>query len=136
MYNDIHVFRDSLQNHLGFAARVETNNIYIGEAPLCIKCPKSFPNLEETLYTQQWVKNRQETVNNRFKFWGILKHRCRRIIPDHGNVFHAIVIITQISIDNGENRVNVDIVIPRMIIIRVYRMTKSIYLIVLLFNYD
>ena len=51
---------------------------------------------------QQRVRNCQKTVNNCFKLWGILKQRCHHSIPDHGHVFHTIVVITQISIDNGE----------------------------------
>ena len=64
VYNDIMIFK----SHLGFVERVEADDGYIGEAPLCIKCLKPFPNPKETLYTQQRVRKYQETVNNRFKF--------------------------------------------------------------------
>ena len=51
---------------------------------------------------QQRVKNMQETVNNRFKFWGILSQRYRHDITRHGEVFFSIVVITQLVIIMGE----------------------------------
>ena len=73
----------------------------IGEAPTYIKCPKSFTAaVEETQAMQARVCMRQETVNKRFKHFGILKQVFRHYIPDHGDVFRAV--LTQISILNGE----------------------------------
>ena len=53
---------------------------------------------------QQRIRNRQETVNRRFKNWGILKQVYRQVdrISDHGDVFRAICVLTQISINEGE----------------------------------
>ena len=51
---------------------------------------------------QQRVRNHQETVNKRFKNWGILKQVYRHSIPKHGGVFRAIAVITQLVITNGE----------------------------------
>ena len=61
-----------IRGHFGFIERVEADDGYIGEAHLFIKFPKKFPNPEETLYIQQRVRNCQETINNRVKFWDIL----------------------------------------------------------------
>ena len=69
-WNDIKIFRNSLMSHLMDGERVEADDGYIGEAPLHVKCPKCISNKMETLFMQQRVRNRQETVNNRFKFWG------------------------------------------------------------------
>ena len=82
--------------------RVEADDGYIGEAPMYIKCPKSFSNPEITEYMQQRVRNRQETINRRFKNWGVLKQVYRHDLDDHCDVFYAIAVITQLSIRNGE----------------------------------
>ena len=99
---DISIFRNSLMTNLAPNERVEADDGYVGEAPLHVKCPRSFTNRPETEAMQQRVRNRQETVNNRFKFWGILRQTYRHDIPKHGYVFRAIAIITQLSIKNGE----------------------------------
>lgn len=101
-WNDISIFRNALMTELGPNERVEADDGYIGEHPRHIKCPKGFANQEQTLFMQQRVRNRQETVNKRFKNWGILKQVYRHAIPKHGDVFRAIVVITQLSITNGE----------------------------------
>lgn len=74
----------------------------IGEHPVHVKCPAGFANPQETLHMQQRVRNRQESVNNRFKFWGILQQQCRHEMADHGDVFRAIAVITQLCINHGE----------------------------------
>jgi hypothetical protein len=95
------IFRDSLKSHLEEGERVEADDGYIGEAPRYVKCPKSFASQEENLAMQQRVRNRQETVNNRFKMWGILRERFRHDLGRHGDIFRAIAVLTQISIENG-----------------------------------
>jgi hypothetical protein len=99
---DISIFRDSLLSHLAPAERVEADDGYIGEHPLHIKCPKGFTNPQSTLFMQQRVRNRQETVNKRFKDWGLLKQVYRHEISGHGLAFRAIAVITQLSINSGE----------------------------------
>ena len=86
IWHDISIFRNSLQSHLGLNERVEADDGYVGEAPLAIKCPRSFVNPEETKWMQARVLSRQETVNKRFKDWGILRQVYRHDIPSHGEV--------------------------------------------------
>ena len=100
---DINIFRDSLLSHLGENERVEADDGYIGEAPQYVKCPKSFVNPTETEFMQQRCRNRQETVNKRFKQWGILKQRYRHDIVAHGEAFRAVVVLTQMIINNNES---------------------------------
>ena len=59
-------------------------------------------NPEETLFMQQRVRNRQETVNKRMKNWGALKQVWRHRFTGHADVFRAIAVVTQMSIKNGE----------------------------------
>ena len=102
LWPDISIFRNSLKSHLEPGERVEADDGYIGEAPEYIKCPKSFTNPQETLFMQQRVRNRQETVNKRMKNWGILKQVYRHQFDRHGEAFRAIAVLTQISIKGGE----------------------------------
>ena len=51
---------------------------------------------------QQRVWNHQESINNRFKFLGILAQEFQHDIADHGNVFHAVTVISQLEINHGE----------------------------------
>lgn len=99
---DIKIFRHSLASFLEQGERVEADNGYIGEAPQYVKCPKSFTNGEEKSAMQKRVRARQETVNRRFKTWGCLGKRFRHDIPKHGDVFRAVAVITELSIQSGE----------------------------------
>ena len=99
---DVKIFRDSLRSFLDENERVEADDGYIGEAPTKVKCPKSFTNKEETERMQALARNRQETVNARFKHWQILRQLYRHEISRHGDIFVTIAIITQLSINRGE----------------------------------
>ncbi len=48
------------------------------------------------------VRRRQETVNRRFKQWSILAHKFRHDLGMQRRVFSAIVVISQLAIENGE----------------------------------
>jgi hypothetical protein len=104
LFNDITIFRHSLLSNLATNERVEADDGYIGEAPQYVKCPKCITNPRETEYMQQRCRNQQESVNRRFKNWGILQQVFRQShrISDHGDIFRAIVVLTQISINDGE----------------------------------
>ena len=103
-YPDITIFRDALMLHLSEAERVEADDGYVGEAPRHIKCPKSFTNPQETLFMQQRVRNRQETINKRLKDWGILRQMFRHVeqLCSHGSVVRTILVLEQIAINQGE----------------------------------
>ena len=102
LWPDISIFRNSLLSCLGPNERVEADDDYIGEAPTYVKYPKSFTNPVETKWMQTRIRSRQETVNKRFKNWGILKQVFRGEIPKHGDAFRAIAVMTQLAIIDGE----------------------------------
>ena len=52
--------------------RVEADDGYLGEHPQLVKYHAGFANQKENENMQQRVWNHQESINNRFKFWGIL----------------------------------------------------------------
>ena len=97
-YSDITIFRDSLITLLGPGERVEADAGYIGEAPYNIKCPMSVTSPREMMKIQGRLRSRQETVNRRFKDWGVLTQVFRQYASDHGNILHAIVVFTQMAI--------------------------------------
>ena len=103
-YPDMSIFCYALMSKLGDAERVESDDGYIGEAPLHSKCPKSFVNPEECECMQQRVRNRQETINKRLKEWGVLRNMFRHVdkLHKHGNVVRALLVMTQISINLGK----------------------------------
>ncbi|KAL3924013.1 MAG: hypothetical protein SGARI_006112 [Bacillariaceae sp.] len=47
------------------------------------------------------LRARHETVNHRFKTWGILKQQFRNDRKKHQFVFYAIAVLTQLQIQNG-----------------------------------
>ena len=51
---------------------------------------------------QQRLRNRQETINIRFKNFGIHRQNFLHRIPSHGEVFSAVAVMTQLSINDGE----------------------------------
>ena len=67
--------------------RVETDDGYDGESPMYVKFPKSFSNPNATEFMQQQIQNRQETINPRFKNWGILKKVYCHDLSKHCDVF-------------------------------------------------
>jgi hypothetical protein len=102
IWNDISIFRDSLVSNLEPNERVEADDGYLGEHPQHVKCPAGIGNLKITEYMQQRVRNRQETINERFKNFEILKQVFRHDIILHGDVFRAIAVILQLTINAGE----------------------------------
>jgi hypothetical protein len=80
--------------------RCETNRGYRGSAPEKVKCPGGLledPNPAVKAMTQR-VQNRQETVNEWFKNWGILNPPYHHNIFKHQAVFGAIICLTQLSL--------------------------------------
>ena len=98
----VSIFRDALKHYLGKHERVEAGDRYRGEAPGKVKCPASFANPIENKCMQQRVRSRHETANKRFKQWAILDQTYRHNIDDHAYIFNAIVVLTQLYLENGE----------------------------------
>ena len=109
IWNDNMIFQDGLVNFLEAGERCETDDGYQGSAPLSHTSPpppKNSPIHLEKSYChskdpdkaemQQRVRNRQETVNKRFKNWAILSTPYRHQLLEHQTVFGAIVVLTQL----------------------------------------
>jgi hypothetical protein len=102
VWNDLQTFRNALLSELGNGERVEADDGYRGESPVFIKCPTSIGNHEACEQQAAYVRRRQETINRRFKQWGILKQVYRGDVSKHGQAFRVAAIMTQIAITNGE----------------------------------
>jgi hypothetical protein len=102
IWNDISIFRNSLQSHLAPNERVEADDGYIGGHPRYVKCPRRFSNPISTQLMQQRVRNRQESINERFKNWTCMVMTWRHTLDQHGEAFRVIAIVSQLSINNGE----------------------------------
>jgi len=98
--NDIAIFNKVLRHFLEPGERVEADNRYVGAADN-IKCPDNPCNPVENEGMQSRASYRHETINGRFKTWGILQQTYRHDIRWHGEVFRAIAIMTQLAISNG-----------------------------------
>jgi len=98
---DIKIFLNSLACHLLLGECVEADNGYVGH-PDKIKCPNNDCNPAENLGMQLAARSRHETFNGRLKNWGILKRTYRHDIMQHGSVFTACAVITQLCVANGE----------------------------------
>ena len=102
---DITIFRKKLIYKLGPGEMVEADRGYRGEPTKC-RIPVDYMNRRQKNQKCR-ARARQETVNARFKQFGVLSQRFRhRVTMDdmirHKLVFHSIAIITQIGINNGE----------------------------------
>ena len=98
---DIKIFMNELAHLLEPGERVEADNGYVGHADK-IKCPSNDCNPAVNVAMQARVRSRHETFNARLKFWGILGQTYRHDIMQHGNVFYACAVISQLAIENGE----------------------------------
>jgi hypothetical protein len=108
IWNDLAIFRNALLTELEEGERVEADDGYRGDSPRYVKCPASIGNHEEMNTSAAFVRRRHETINKRFKQWGILKQVYRGDLSKHGTAFRVCAIITQLAIENGEPLFQVD----------------------------
>ena len=97
MWNDLSIFRDSLQLMLEPGEQCETDRGYQSSAPTHVKCLGVLWADPNTAEIQSRVRSQQETVNERFKNWAILSTPFRHDLLEHQTVFGAIVVLTQLS---------------------------------------
>jgi len=106
-FNDVKIFNKVLRHWLEPGERVEADNGYVGCADK-VKCPDNPCNPPANERMQARVRSRHETINGRFKTWGILSQVYRHDIRRHGEVFRAVAVITQLDIENGSPLFQVD----------------------------
>lgn len=99
-WSDIMIFRDKLKGILDRGERVEADSGYGGEI-MHIDLPHQARGSKVWKKKKVCVRARHETVNGRFKDWGILRKIYIHHLGKHHIVFHAVVVITQLGIENG-----------------------------------
>ena len=105
-YPDITIFRKKLKSMLRYGEMVEADKGYRGE--YChVRTPVDYQT-EEEKKAKNTVRARHETVNRRFKQFAALKQVFRHDINVHRVVFEAVVVITQLNINNGDKLFQVD----------------------------
>ena len=103
LYNDWTIFNQfGLKDALDLNERVEADDGYRGGDPEYCKTPSGVFHDCERRAARRRVMGRQETVNRKFKEWQILNNVFRHDIKKHSMVFRAIIVITQVRINNGE----------------------------------
>lgn len=107
-YPDINIFRLGLKHILPFGKeRVEADDGYRDYE--YIDGPREHGGGGEAqLKLKSRVRGRHETVNRRFKQWGVLCQRYRHDLKKHGYIFKAIATITQLEINGGNKLYQVD----------------------------
>lgn len=105
-YPDITIFRSKLKAMLQDGEMVEADNGYRGEY-YCVRTPVDYDDEDDKKKKGQ-ILARQETVNRRFKQFGALKQVFRHNIGVHRTVFECVVVLTQLSINNGDKLFQID----------------------------
>ena len=100
-WTDVKTFDDILSHLLDLGKHIEVDNGYISRADK-VKCPNNYWNPTENLGMQSMARSHHETFNGRLKNWGVLSKIYHHDITVHGMVFYACVVVTQLSISNGE----------------------------------
>lgn len=97
---DISIFRSGLMEKLLPMEMVEADRGYRGQ-PDKVRTPDDYRSSAER-DLKKLARARHETVNRRFKQFNVLKLHYRHNLQSHQQVFRAAVVLTQLSIKNGE----------------------------------
>ena len=97
--NDLTIFREELRQMLEPGEMIEADAGYKGDAEFIRNRDIWFTEQEKREKSE--LRARHETVNRRFKQWGILKQQFRNGKEKHQMVFFCIAVLTQLDIDNG-----------------------------------
>lgn len=100
-YPDINIFRMGLKKMLTFGKeRVEADEGYRDYE--YVDGPQEHGGGGAAqIKLKSRVRGRHETVNRRFKQWGILRQQYRHHLRKHGDIFNSIATITQLDIKSG-----------------------------------
>jgi hypothetical protein len=99
-WHDITIFRSDLMLKLRRGEMVEADKGYRGQ-PDKIRTCDDYQNKKER-DQKRLARACHETVNGRFKKFNILKVPFRHNLSRHQNVFQAVVVLTQLTFENGD----------------------------------
>jgi hypothetical protein len=98
---DLKIFRNAMKQQLSPGEKVQADLGYRGE-PDYIVLPTGVNDIG------QRVRARHETVNKRFKQWGILHRVFRHEVSKHQPAFGSVAVITELAIEHGEELFGVE----------------------------
>ena len=109
---DLKIFRSKLKQMLSLGEKVVADRGYRGEtriiAPDSARDGRHYKAMNN-------ARARHETINGRLKTWGILKPVFRHGRDKHHIAFRAILVLTEIAIENGHPPFQVDALGDRII---------------------
>ena len=109
LYSDYKIFMEcGLKDMLDDKERVEADDGYTGADPKFAKTRSASWHPQAGADARNAVMARQETANNRLKKFGALNQIFRHKIDKHQDVFMAVVVLVQLSIDYGERLFDID----------------------------
>ena len=91
-----------MKDNLEDGERVEADDGYAGADPEFAKTRSGIFHPPAAADIRNTVRARHETVNKRLKQFAALSNVWRHHLSKHSTVFHAVTLVTQISIENGE----------------------------------
>jgi len=92
-------------DRLGENERVVADSNYANEAPDYVLCPQTWPVDEDSLFRE--VLLRSEQIKGHLKTFKCLSGRFRHNDEKHAACFRAVVVITQLAMDDGERLLRV-----------------------------
>ena len=109
LWTDWKIFKEGgLLSNLDENERVEADDGYAAGDPQWCKTRSSVYHPPAGRGIRNTVRARHETVNKRIKQFGALSIKYRHDILKHSTVVKAAVVLTQLSIDQGEKLFDVD----------------------------
>ena len=103
VYNDYKIFMEcGLKSMLEKNERIEADDGYLGADPAYAKAKSAPWHSESSLVIRNNVRARHETINNRMKFFGILRHVFKNGVEKHQDIVLAVAVLVQLSIQMGE----------------------------------
>ena len=96
--NDLSIFQIKLKSLLAPFERVVADKGYKGDGRIDTPLDAKDDAHKEAMGR---ARARHETINGRFKNWGILAQKFRHHRDKHSVAFEAVVAISQIEIENG-----------------------------------
>ena len=102
LWTDSMIFNDGMKKNLDRGERVEADSGYSAHDPQFARTPNSIWNRNKKKELRNRVRGRHETVNRRFKQFGIMHHKFHHDWKRHSCTFRAVAVIIQMSIMMGE----------------------------------
>ena len=99
---DLKILRGALIKQLSPGEKVVADQGYRGESDYIVTPTGELDDITKP------VRGRHETVNRRFKQWGILHRVFLHQVEKHQDCFFAVAVVTEVAIEHGEALFGID----------------------------